>query len=121
MALWVFQILLNVIFVAMAWAALVERRRTRALERRLVALEARLIGDSLPSGPTIQAPIAGSNLSERTNNRPEQSGRSRESLEAYEKAGQMIARGMDPFDVSRKTGLSLAEVQLMGKVSQRSH
>ena len=40
-------------------------------------------------------------------------------IEAYDRADQMMARGMDLKEISRQTGLSLAELQLMGKVGNR--
>jgi|GEM_PF-1378038 len=117
MVLWGFQVLLNVIFVAVAWTALLYRRRVRTLERRLAILEARsLAADPVPNAK-MAVPMS-TNLTERE---AKADTRSRDSMEAYEKAAQLLARGSDPFEVSRKTGLSLSEVQLMGKVSQRNH
>lgn len=48
--------------------------------------------------------------------RPEARG----SVESYDRAAQLLARGVDTREISRLTGLSLAELQLMGKVSSRT-
>jgi hypothetical protein len=126
-ALWVFQILLNVAFVFIAWNGLLYRRRIQRLEARLAILEGGKIQNSIAQPamgasrePVIERkPIATTSLTEREA-KPEAK-RSRESMEAYEQASQLLARGVDPREIARKTGLSLSEVQLMGKVSQRSH
>jgi hypothetical protein len=43
-----------------------------------------------------------------------------ETADAYDKASLLLSRGMALREIARVTGLSMAELQLMGKVSQRN-
>jgi len=47
--------------------------------------------------------------------------RGRINYEAYDVAQKLMARGLDVREVSRRTGLSVAELHLIGKVSHKNH
>jgi hypothetical protein len=68
-----------------------------------------------PSSVLARTLMERKDLPERQDRRNE-----RPSIDAYERAEQLLARGLDPKEVSRQTGLSHAELQLIGKVSSRT-
>ena len=117
MGLWVFQILFNFVLVAAAVGALIERRRLKNWERRLSALERGLNTSTEPRLAPANTPVPMISLNER----PEKTSSERSGLEAFERANVLLQKGVDMREISRTTGLSLAELQLLGKVSQRNH
>jgi hypothetical protein len=136
MAIWVFQVLFDIAVLALAVSWLLNKRLAR-IERDRVrveshteprpALMAPAPAVSIPVEPTLGAqvtsspPTGASNLSERTANAAKAAfSKEKPGFEAYEAAEQLIARGIDPREVARRTGLSLSELQLLGKISQRN-
>jgi len=133
MAIWVFQILFDIALVALAVSWLLNRRlgrtdRARVSEEKIEALSAEPVA-SIPVEPTVGPALGAealaktsSTLSERTVNaaRVAFSKVEKPSFDAYETADQLIAKGVDLREVARRTGLSLSELQLLGKISQRN-
>ena len=124
--MWIFQILVDCVLVSGVVMALSWRRRIADLERELIRLRA------AGSVPALSKPIANANLSasnssthssslsERVQGPSVAGSRRKVDPEAFEKADQLISQGIHLGEVAKRTGLSLAELQLLGKVTQRS-
>lgn len=127
MALWIFQMVFNLIMAALAVGWLVERRRNRM--RRPQPAPA-VVMTALPSvaaivdtpAPLVDTPLRSpiSTLKERSENTPTPSHMTNSAVEAYDKADRLLGQGIPLREVARQTGLSLAELQLIGKMSQKS-
>lgn len=77
-----------------------------------------------PGGATaiVETPLGSpvSTLSERTSPELKSGSAGQRSLDAYDKAQELLARGIPMREVARLTGLSLGELQLIGKVLSRN-
>lgn len=136
--LWVIQALLNLALGFFAFQWLVARKRMNWMEAEIEMLHQK---QSSQSVAVLEAPkpeptkdlvaetknqnasqnhTPHSNLVER---RVSQEPRKvvRPGAEAYERADSLLARGTPLPEVARQTGLSIAELQLLGKVTHRVH
>ena len=95
------------------------RRRIQSLESEVAKLRFKIDnGGSTSVSPASfvkEHESAASNLSESTVNY------SRDQVNAYERASDLITRGHNLKDVAHRTGLSVSELQLMNKVSNKIH
>lgn len=115
MGLWIFQIGFDFLMLAIVFAWVAQRRKIKELEFQIqntAPKEDKQIMFNTPLGATT------STLSETST---KESVNSIAGYESYEKAEEMLAKGMKIQEVALKTGLSLSELQLIGKVSQRNH
>lgn len=124
MALWVFQMVFNCVMAGFAVAWVLSRRRERRAERSrpvTAALPAPLPAAGASVSPVpLETPL-GSPVSTLSEKRvPELRGSQATSLDAYEKADFLLSKGMSMREVSRQTGLSLGELQLIGKLAHKS-
>lgn len=126
MALWIFQMVFNLIMAALAVGWLIERRRARMRRPR----PAPVVMTALPSAtsmvdtpaPAVETPLRSpiSTLKERPESTLNPSNATNSAVEAYDKADRLLGQGIPLREVARQTGLSLAELQLIGKMSQKS-
>lgn len=126
MALWIFQMVFNLIIAALAVGWLLERRRSRMRRPQPTTV----VMTALPSAAAVvDTPVAVvdtplrspvSTLKERPENTSNPSNATNSAVEAYDKADRLLGQGIPLREVARQTGLSLAELQLIGKMSQKS-
>ena len=123
MTMWIFQILVDCVLVSGIVMALSWRRRIVDLEREVTRLRAGA-ATAVPAKSPVATSTAhvGSNLSERLQGQGPSLGATRRKVdpEAFEKADQLISQGIHLGEVAKRTGLSLAELHLLGKVTHRS-
>jgi hypothetical protein len=116
---------MDLLLVGVGLLCLLYRRRIRDLEARVELCSSQIRDLQAQSATTLPVPVAteapAGTLMERKDMPERQDRRSeRPSIDAYERAEQLLAKGLDTKEVSRQTGLSLAELQLIGKVSSRT-
>jgi hypothetical protein len=123
MVFWTLQILFNLLLSAGLVVLILRVRKQETLLRILQHRWAdRSAADAaLPVAiPQLNTPLGSptSTLSERV--APEHRAGGSAPIDAYDKADFLISRGVNLREVARQTGLSLAELQLIGKMSQKS-
>ena len=145
MALWVFQLIFDLVMAGVAVNYLLSRRRSRSVRETVrtqpvpvgaTTVDLLLTNDhrtSVPAtttgtavattsaAPALNTPLGSplSTLTEKSS--PElRPGTQASPLDAYEKADILLSRGVDQREVARQTGLSLAELQLIGKMAQKN-
>lgn len=150
MALWVFQICFDLVMVGWLVAWLMSRKESRRQTSRLSLTAGASLRESsvdpqtkkttvsttLDNAPAvivqnekhlpqlIETPLGStvSTVSERKS--PERTASASPAAtspyDAYEKADYLLTRGLSLREVARQTGLSLAELQLIGKMSQKN-
>ena len=132
MVFWTLQILFNLLLSAGLVVLILRVRKQEAL-LRILQHRATLVGTGAVSAdrpasdpqlpvaiPQLNTPLGSptSTLSERV--APEHRASGSAPIDAYDKADFLISRGVNLREVARQTGLSLAELQLIGKMSQKS-
>ncbi len=106
----------NLIIAALAVGWLIERRRARMRRPEPLLMT---VDTPAPSVDTpLRSPI--STLKERPEHTATSSSPTSTAVEAYDKADRLLGQGIPLREVARQTGLSLAELQLIGKMSQKS-
>lgn len=149
MALWLFQALLNLVFIVVAVQWILSRKRIERLENTLGALlrkQARpeLSGSQVPIAnvgapaapsdaqsqasasmmPAVQEPSVRREQADGSLFERQVSGNTVNKREggaqAYERASEMLVRGRSHGEVARVTGLSQAELALITKMSRQT-
>jgi hypothetical protein len=136
MAMWTFQILLDLLLGTSLVYLLLERRRARLVSEHqksvkggtspllsaspgshYSALNEPQVSLASSLAPEVPSQVAtGSTLTEK---KMESTIRNSSSFESYDRAEECLRKGMPIREISRLTGLSLSEIQLLGKVSNR--
>jgi hypothetical protein len=122
MILWILQMALNIVFGYFAFLWLVSKKRIFWLEAQIEMLNQALDqknreASEITKVETKEPQDRGQLIEKYMQNDPRKT--NRPSPDAYDRADVLLARGVDLKEVARQTGLSLAELQLMGKVSAR--
>ncbi len=131
MAIWIFQILIDFFVVALVLMVLQQKKRIERLERALDAADAQNSAASISAEKAeIISTAVNTPLGENTSTLSEKNiigakkafvAGAGPSADAYERADEMISKGVDMKEIGQKTGLSLSELRLLGKVSTRNH
>jgi hypothetical protein len=128
MILWVLQMLLNLVLSYFAFLWLVSKKRIAWLEAQLEILNQTVIHLNSQKNGTIpkdsepsEVAVDRGQLIEKFLQSSDPRKSFRPSPEAYDRADQLLSRGTDLKEVAKQTGLSVAELQLMGKVASRMH
>jgi cbb3-type cytochrome oxidase subunit 3 len=131
MVLWIMQISLNVLFVAGLVYVFRTRKRLENLEQRksyndedfagsLELNENREVAPLVLSEPVAHVEIRTTQgqIVEKNKAMPS---KSQNIAERYEKAENLLAKGIKIQDVANETGLSVSELRLLEKISTKSH
>lgn len=138
MTLWVFQFVFDVVVVGFMVGWLLSRKEARRRSGRTIPAAAPILAapapltssenaeKNVPAPRMLETPLGSpvSTLSERQ--APEirapitSSGQTASPFDAYDKADYLLSKGLSLREVARQTGLSLAELQLIGKMSQKN-
>lgn len=137
MVLWLLQLAVDFLFFFMAlnWLKTYRQlsRLERTVERHQKVLGEQILQACTPESSGAQAPQAkrqallpyekaGSVLSEKTVGQPRQERSARlPSLDAYDRADQLLSQGLEIAEVALRTGISVSELQLLGKIAQKNH
>ena len=129
--LWIMQISLNVLFVAGLVYVFRTRKRLENLEQRksyndedfagsLELNENREVAPLVLSEPVAHVEIRTTQgqIVEKNKAMPS---KSQNIAERYEKAENLLAKGIKIQDVANETGLSVSELRLLEKISTKSH
>jgi hypothetical protein len=133
MVLWILQMLLNIVLGYFAFMWLISKKRIFWLEAQVEML-AQSLDQLSKKQSSASTPAAAENPIQTQNQKSTSQDRGqliekfmqndprknlRPNADAYDRADQLLSRGVDLKEVAKQTGLSMAELQLMGKVSAR--
>jgi len=124
MVIWTLQIVFDLMVFALVVYFLAQRRKFLELQSQMARMEFEMKRGLAPTPSVLtSAPAQPSALLPSTSlneKKPVEEAKPKDVFEAYETAEGLIAKGIDIKEIAKKTGLSLSELQLMGKFTQRN-
>ncbi len=131
MNFWIVQLIFNGLATAALLLLFVQKRKIFSLEKEVAFLKAQWLfsfdPDIVRKEPSVNevkllpepAEIISSSLAEKE--MPSPSGIPSLQLDRYEMAQSLFSKGVDLREISKQTGLSISEIQLLGKMVQKNH